>query len=99
MFRLESIRENANKDPIVAILRDIMKHEDIQLVKAVKRDDGIYISQKLARDNVSDSLITRVKFDKETSELNIDNEVDKDSDYGFDDIWVVEEESEREHIG
>ena len=53
---------------------------------------------KAGRD-VPGSLITRVKYDKEAGVFNVDNEVDKDSDGDFDDIWVSEEESEREYIG
>ena len=69
-YRLESIRENAKKDPTVEILRDNMEHEDTHLVKAVKRVDGTYISQKLTRDNEPDLLITRIKYDKETGEFS-----------------------------
>ena len=69
----------------MAILRDIMKHEDIQLVKAVKFDYCTSISQKLARDNVSDLLILELSV---TSEFIVDCEVDEDSANGFDDIWV-----------
>ena len=65
---------NANKDLTVANLKDFMVHKDIQLVKAVKRDGGIGTLQKLVRANISDPLIARVNYDKETGEFYIDNE-------------------------
>ena len=71
-----------------------MKHEDIQLVNTVRHDDGTGISQKLARDDVPDSLITQLKCDKETGDFNADNEVEEHSVGDSDDMWVSELEYE-----
>ena len=91
-------KENANKDLMMA------NHEEVNLLRAVKADNKVGTLQGLTRDKISDSLVARVKYDKEGDRFEINDDVeecsdDDDDDDDFNDEWISANGSEREYIG
>ena len=69
-------------------------------MRAVKADNKVGTLQGLTRDKISDSLVARVKYDKECDRFEINDDVEECSDDDdFNDEWISADGSEREYIG
>ena len=73
-------KESANKDLTMANFKDFMNHEEVNLLRAVKADNKVGTLQGLIRDKISDSLVARVKYDKEGDRFEINDDVEECSD-------------------
>ena len=93
-------KENANKDLTMANFKDFINHEEVNLSRAVKVDNGVGTLQGLTRDKISDSLVARVRYNKSNDHFEIDANVEeRSSDDDFNDEWISASGPEREYIG
>ena len=93
-------KQNANKDLTMANFKDFINHEEVNLSRAVKVDNGVGTLQGLTRDKISDSLVARVRYDKSNDHFEIDANVEeRSSDDDFNDEWISASGPEREYIG
>ena len=83
----------------MANFKDFINHEEVNLSRAVKVDNGVGTLQGLTRDKISDSLVARVKYDKEGDRFEINDDVEECSDDDFNDEWISASGPEREYIG
>ena len=92
-------KESANKDLTMANFKDFMNHEEVNLLRAVKADNKVGTLQGLTRDKISDSLVARVKYDKEGDRFEINDDVEEHNDDDFNDEWISASGPEREYMG
>ena len=65
-------KESTNKDLTMANFKDFINHEEVNLSRAVKVDNGVGTLQGLTRDKISDSLVARVRYNKSNDHFEID---------------------------
>ena len=53
-----------------------MSHDEVNLLRAAKADDNVGASQGLTRDETSDSLVARVKRNKEGDRLEANDDAE-----------------------
>ena len=76
-MKFSKSEENANEDLTMANFEDFMNREEINLSRAAKLDDRVGASQKLTRDETPDSLVARVKYEKDSDRVEIDANVEE----------------------